>query len=409
MKKVKNTLQSESNSLSHSHSLSDSQNYAFNDLPPPSTTDTQRLTEERENVVVGDEEREKAEEEEVDGDEDDDEEEYEEEDEEEEEEDEEEEVEERERDGVEVLDGGTTTAERKKLADGYYEVESIRRKRICKGERQYLIKWRGWPESANTWEPVDHLQTCPDVVEAYEESLRSGQKKTSRKRKRKFTQPKKKMQYFYGVSKKHDEAMKRPRATRSFDCKGSETVSPHVASNGKENSDQLYGQDTSTKNMDVHLQLPMTVEGDGPENCQSNANCVEVGQGNLCRGAKRRKSGSVRRFTPDMTSHSFDYLPNTAPANISSCDRVDKLMLGSSDACCKKKFDSSRSSNVITSLIKPISYSASVTNNVQDVAVTFVALRSDGKEVMVDNKFLKANNPHLLINFYEQHLRYSPN
>ncbi|XP_057250894.1 chromo domain protein LHP1 isoform X1 [Beta vulgaris subsp. vulgaris] len=446
MKKVKNTLQSESNSLSHSHSLSDSQNYAFNDLPPPSTTDTQRLTEERENVVVGDEEREKAEEEEVDGDEDDDEEEYEEEDEEEEEEDEEEEVEERERDGVEVLDGGTTTAERKKLADGYYEVESIRRKRICKGERQYLIKWRGWPESANTWEPVDHLQTCPDVVEAYEESLRSGQKKTSRKRKRKFTQPKKKMQYFYGVSKsklthsklslshenetsatlensvqaypqpsmvaivvEHDEAMKRPRATRSFDCKGSETVSPHVASNGKENSDQLYGQDTSTKNMDVHLQLPMTVEGDGPENCQSNANCVEVGQGNLCRGAKRRKSGSVRRFTPDMTSHSFDYLPNTAPANISSCDRVDKLMLGSSDACCKKKFDSSRSSNVITSLIKPISYSASVTNNVQDVAVTFVALRSDGKEVMVDNKFLKANNPHLLINFYEQHLRYSPN
>lgn len=242
--------------------------------------------------------------------------------------------------------------------------------------------------------------------------MRSGQKKTSRKRKRKFTQPKKKMQYFYGVSKsklthsklslshenetsatlensvqaypqpsmvaivvEHDEAMKRPRATRSFDCKGSETLSPHVASNGKENSDQLYGQDTSTKNMDVHLQLPMTVEGDGPENCQSNANCVEVGQGNLCRGAKRRKSGSVRRFTPDMTSHSFDYLPNTAPANISSCDRVDKLMLGSSDACCKKKFDSSRSSNVITSLIKPISYSASVTNNVQDVAVTFVALR----------------------------------
>ncbi|KAJ0013690.1 hypothetical protein Pint_20832 [Pistacia integerrima] len=33
---------------------------------------------------------------------------------------------------------------------------------------------------------------------------------------------------------------------------------------------------------------------------------------------------------------------------------------------------------------------------------------SDGKEVMVDNKFLKANDPLLLINFYEQHLKYSP-
>ncbi|RWW82689.1 hypothetical protein BHE74_00008837 [Ensete ventricosum] len=35
--------------------------------------------------------------------------------------------------------------------------------------------------------------------------------------------------------------------------------------------------------------------------------------------------------------------------------------------------------------------------------------RSDGKEVLVDDKELKANNPLLLISFYEQHLRYSPN
>ncbi|PNX84269.1 chromo domain-containing protein LHP1-like [Trifolium pratense] len=34
--------------------------------------------------------------------------------------------------------------------------------------------------------------------------------------------------------------------------------------------------------------------------------------------------------------------------------------------------------------------------------------KSDGTEVMVDNKYLKTNNPLLLINFYEQHLRYNP-
>lgn len=395
---------------SESNSLSQSQNDEFKDSLPPSTFDSQRFTtsaaKEEDESKNGVEEREDFAEDEDDNVEYDD---YEEEEDYYEEDDyEEEELEEREKDGNNG-ENRAPTMEPKKLAEGFYEVEFIRRKRICKGERQYLIKWRGWPENANTWEPVEHLQTCPDVVEAFEESLRSGQKKSSRKRKRKFTQPKKKMQYSYGVSKKHDEAKKRPRRAKSIDCKSSETVSPHVASNEKENGGQLFVQNSSGKDLVVHDQQPLAVEGDCPANCQSNANCVEAGQSNQRRGAKRRKSGSVRRFTQDMTSLSIDYFANAAPMNISSCDRAEEVMLGNCDAYRKKKIEGSRSSNVITRLIKPISYSASVTNNVQDVTVTFVAMRSDGKEVMVDNKFLKANNPHLLINFYEQHLRYNPN
>ncbi|KAL5991372.1 La ribonucleoprotein [Asimina triloba] len=73
----------------------------------------------------------------------------------------------------------------------------------------------------------------------------------------------------------------------------------------------------------------------------------------------------------------------------------------------RNKLDDSRIPPFIIKLIRPIGYSASISNNVQDVSVTFMALRSDGKEVVVDNKFLKVNNPLLLISFYEQHLRYS--
>ncbi|XP_021850550.1 probable chromo domain-containing protein LHP1 isoform X2 [Spinacia oleracea] len=420
MKKTKNsggsgTTQSESNSLTHSHSLSESHpslNDGFKELIPSPALDTQRVKSEEEE---GEGEREIGyddEEKEEDGDDDDDDDGEEDDEDDDDEDDEEaeagEEAEERDGNGADVLIEGKTSAERKKLAEGFYEVESIRRKRICKGEPQYFIKWRGWPESANTWEPVDHLQTCPDVVEAYEERLRSGHKKNSRKRKRKFTQPKKKMQYSYGASKKHCEEIKRPRVAKSVGYKGTETVSPHVASNGKENSTQLFGQNSSGKNMDEHFLQSMAVEGDGLEHHQSNVNSVEIGQGNQRRGAKRRKSGSVRRFTQDMTSLNFDYLANTAPGNISSCDRVGEPTLGNSDAYRKKTFESSRNSAVITRLVKPISYSASVTNNVQDVLVTFAAMGSDGKELTVDNKFLKANYPHLLINFYEQHLRYSP-
>ena len=172
----------------------------------------------------------------------------------------------------------------------------------------------------------------------------------------------------------HGEATKRPRTAKNIDCKGPETVSPHVASNEKENGNQLSGQNLSGKDLDVKCPQLVTVEGDDPANCQSLENGVDAGQNNPRRGAKRRKSGSVRRFTQDMTSLSIDYFAN-APLNISSCDRAEELMLGNSNAYRKKKFDGSRNTSVITRLIKPISYSASVTNNVQDVSVTFVAMR----------------------------------
>ncbi|KAK4724030.1 hypothetical protein R3W88_026809 [Solanum pinnatisectum] len=75
----------------------------------------------------------------------------------------------------------TANDQKPKLAEGFYEIETVRRKRIRKGKIQYLIKWRGWPETANTWEPVENLMTCYDVIDAFEDSLQSG-KQCKRKR-----------------------------------------------------------------------------------------------------------------------------------------------------------------------------------------------------------------------------------
>jgi len=50
-----------------------------------------------------------------------------------------------------------------------YEVETIRSHQ-CHGRKrqlQYLIKWKGYPESNNTWEPVDHIQAT-QLVKKYE-------------------------------------------------------------------------------------------------------------------------------------------------------------------------------------------------------------------------------------------------
>lgn len=32
-----------------------------------------------------------------------------------------------------------------------------------------VIVRRGWPETANTWEPLENLQSVPDLVDAFED------------------------------------------------------------------------------------------------------------------------------------------------------------------------------------------------------------------------------------------------
>ncbi|KAJ7564994.1 hypothetical protein O6H91_02G043600 [Diphasiastrum complanatum] len=36
------------------------------------------------------------------------------------------------------------------------------------GEVQFLVKWCGWPESANTWEPYENVKICSDILEEFE-------------------------------------------------------------------------------------------------------------------------------------------------------------------------------------------------------------------------------------------------
>ena len=60
-----------------------------------------------------------------------------------------------------------------------YEVEQIRNHQFHR-TLQYLIKWRGYPESDNTWEPADQVYT-PNLLQEYHkhwplESIKGKQK-----------------------------------------------------------------------------------------------------------------------------------------------------------------------------------------------------------------------------------------
>jgi len=62
-----------------------------------------------------------------------------------------------------------------------FTVERILDKRIRNSKVEYLIKWEGYPDTENTWEPQENLD-CPDIISAYEEKAQK--KKEEKKRKK---------------------------------------------------------------------------------------------------------------------------------------------------------------------------------------------------------------------------------
>ncbi|XP_017146446.1 chromobox protein homolog 3-like [Drosophila miranda] len=60
-----------------------------------------------------------------------------------------------------------------------FSVERVEDKRLVNGRTEYYLKWKGYPRSENTWEPVENLD-CPDLISTFEESLKT--KKEPKKR-----------------------------------------------------------------------------------------------------------------------------------------------------------------------------------------------------------------------------------
>jgi len=57
------------------------------------------------------------------------------------------------------------------IEENEYVIEKILNKKDLKGKIYYFVKWEGYPDSDNTWEPIEHLYNVLDMIEEFETGL----------------------------------------------------------------------------------------------------------------------------------------------------------------------------------------------------------------------------------------------
>ncbi|KAL0374087.1 UNVERIFIED_CONTAM: Chromo domain protein LHP1 [Sesamum radiatum] len=296
---------------------------------------------------------------------------------------------------IQIQEGEEAEGERTKLAEGYYEIEAVRRKRVRKGQVQYLIKCLKAGKSRSTRKRkrktgVTHVQTKKKQHQQQQRSPAAATYNVPSHVIRIAEEPVS-FPRLNDLSSTNESGETNVNGINSVEnCKkvienGARMVSVMTEYEKEQNELDLkicewkgamVVSTEDTNRLAITSQEGQLAGGDALANGLRRTDGVDPSQLGRCIGAKKRKSGSVKRFTKDPTSCSMDDALNGDPGCASlvpiSIQHPDFLENNSN---CKNKYEDSRSMCTITQIVRPISYKASISNNVQEVLVAFEAVR----------------------------------